>query len=112
MAELGVEKVERLEDGLRKADFVTLHVPLTPETQGMISTPQFQRMKNSAYIINMGRGPVLDEDALAVALAQGEIAGAGLDVLNVEPPRKDHPLFQMDQVLFTPHIGGDTRQCS
>lgn len=110
MAELGVEKVERLEDGLRKADFVTLHVPLTPETQGMISTPQFQRMKNSAYIINMGRGPVLDEDALAVALAQGEIAGAGLDVLNVEPPRKDHPLFQMDQVLFTPHIGGDTRE--
>ena len=110
MEEFGVEKVDHLEDGLRRADFVTLHVPLTPETQGMISTPQFQLMKNSAYIINMGRGPVLDEDALAVALAQGEIAGAGLDVLSVEPPRKDHPLFQMDQVLFTPHIGGDTRE--
>lgn len=108
MEELGVEKAETLDAGLERADFVTLHVPLTPETRGMMSTPQFQKMKKSAYVINMGRGPVLDEEALAQALAGGELAGAGLDVLSVEPPRADHPLFQMDQVLFTPHIGGDT----
>lgn len=110
MDELGIEKVTVLEEGLSRADFVTLHVPLTPETQGMMSARQFQMMKKSAYIINMGRGPVVDEEALVSALQSGEIAGAGLDVLSAEPPREDHPLFQMDQVLFTPHIGGDTRE--
>ena len=69
----------------------------------MISTPQFQLMKNSAYIINMGRGPVLDEDALAVALAQGEIAGAGLDVLSVEPPERSSPVPDGPGPLYTPH---------
>ena len=58
----------------------------------------------------MGRGPVIDEEALVQALENNEIAGAGLDVLSVEPPRADHPLFSMDQVIFTPHIGGDTRE--
>lgn len=110
MEELGIEKIDRLEDGLARADFVTLHVPLTPETQGMMSARQFQIMKPGAYLINMGRGPVVDEDALVAALEAGEIAGAGLDVLSVEPPRPDHPLFHMDQVLLTPHIGGDTRE--
>lgn len=110
MDQLGIEKIDRLEDGLKQADFVTLHVPLTPDTKGMMSTAQFQMMKNTAYVINMGRGPVVDEDALVDALQRGEIAGAGLDVLSDEPPRKDHPLFQMDQVLLTPHIGGDTRE--
>ena len=76
----------------------------------MMSTPQFQAMKPSAYLVNMGRGPVVDEDALVSALQQGLLAGAGLDVLSVEPPAANHPLFQMDQVLFTPHIGGDTRE--
>ena len=66
-------------------------------------------MKNSAYIINMGRGPVLDEDALAVALAQGEIAGAGLDVLSVEPPKRSSPVPDGPGPLYT-HIGGDTRE--
>lgn len=110
MEALNIGKVDRLEDGLAQADFVTLHVPLTPETRGMMSTPQFQAMKPSAYLVNMGRGPVVDEDALVSALQQGLLAGAGLDVLSVEPPAANHPLFQMDQVLFTPHIGGDTRE--
>ena len=74
----------------------------------MMSDEQFKQMKNSAYVINMGRGPVVDEDALVRALEAGEIAGAGLDVLETEPPRADHPLFRMHQVLLTPHIGGDT----
>ena len=110
MEELGVGKIEILEDGLGQADFVSLHVPLTPVTQGMMSTDQFQAMKQSAYLISMGRGPVVDETALIQALRTGEIAGAGLDVLEQEPPDKHNPLFQMDQVLFTPHIGGDTRE--
>lgn len=110
MEALNIGKVDRLEDGLAQADFVTLHVPLTPETRSMMSTPQFQAMKPSAYLVNMGRGPVVDEDALVSALQQGLLAGAGLDVLSVEPPAANHPLFQMDQVLFTPHIGGDTRE--
>lgn len=110
MSALNIQKVDVLEDGLAQADFVTLHVPLTPETKGMISTPQFKIMKNSAYLINMGRGPAVDEAALVSALQQGELAGAGLDVLSTEPPAADHPLFQMDQVIFTPHIGGDTRE--
>lgn len=110
MEQLGVEKIDKLEEGLEKADFVTLHVPLTPDTRGMMSKEQFKIMKNSAYIINMGRGPVIDESALIEALQNNEIAGAGLDVLESEPPRADHPLFSMDQVIFTPHIGGDTRE--
>ena len=110
MEALDIEKIDALDQGLSKADFVTLHVPLTPDTQGMMSTHQFAAMKKSACLINMGRGPVVDEAALVAALQAGEIAGAGLDVLEVEPPRPDHPLFQLDQVLFTPHIGGDTRE--
>lgn len=110
MEQSGIEKIEKLEDGLKRADFVTLHVPLTEETKNMISEEQFKAMKNSAYIINMGRGPVVDENALVRAIKEHEIAGAGLDVLAVEPPRADHPLFSMDQVIFTPHIGGDTKE--
>ena len=110
MEKIEVEKIDRLEEGLKRADFVTLHVPLTKETHCMMSAEQFRSMKDSAYIINMGRGPVIDEEALVQALENNEIAGAGLDVLSVEPPRADHPLFSMDQVIFTPHIGGDTRE--
>ena len=110
MEQSGVEKINVLEEGIKKADFITLHVPLTEETKGMVSGEQFKLMKSSAYIINMGRGAVIDEKALIEALQNGEIAGAGLDVLETEPPRTDHPLFSMDQVIFTPHIGGDTRE--
>jgi D-3-phosphoglycerate dehydrogenase len=108
MEELGIEKVSRFGEGLRKADYVTLHVPLTDETRNMISTPQLRLMKNSAYLVNMGRGPVVDERALIDGLKAGEIAGAGLDVLGIEPPAVDHPFFAMDNVILTPHIGGDT----
>ena len=110
MQALGVKKVETLEDGLWEADFVTIHVPLTPETRGMFSAPQFTAMKKTAYICNLGRGPVIDEPALYQALVNGEIAGAALDVLDPEPPKDDNPLFQLDNVIFTPHTGGDTRE--
>lgn len=110
--QVGVQMFDTLEEGLKEADFVSLHTPLTPETTGMISTKQLKLMKESAYLINLGRGPVVDEAALIESLKAGEIAGAGLDVLEVEPPHPDNPLLQMDQVLFTPHIGGNPVEAS
>lgn len=104
----GVQKVNKLEDGLRVADFVTLHLPLTDQTRGMMKAAQFRSMKKTAYICNLGRGPMLDEGDLYQALINGEIAGAALDVFDPEPPSKDNPLFQLDNVIVTPHTGGDT----
>ena len=109
MAELNVQKVD-LEEGLRQCDFLSIHVPLTPETKGMFSTEQFRMMKTSAYVCNLGRGPVIDEAALYQALAEGEIAGAALDVFDPEPPNADNPLFALDNVILTPHSGGDTKE--
>lgn len=108
MTQCGVEKVETLEEGLVKADFVTIHAPLTPETRGMISNPQLAVMKPSAYLLNMGRGPVIDQKALYSALKEKHIAGAALDVFDQEPPEKDCPLFELDNILLSPHNAGDT----
>ncbi len=110
MLECGVTKVDVLEDGLRQADFVSVHVPLTPDTRGMFASAQFAAMKPSAYICNLGRGPVIDESALYRALVEKQIAGAALDVFDPEPPAPDNPLFGLDNVILTPHSGGDTRQ--
>jgi len=109
---IGVRLIDKLEDALAEADFVSLHTPLTPQTKGMISTEQLKAMKNSAYLINLGRGPVVDEAALIEALKAGEIAGAGLDCLEEEPPKADNPMFEMDNVIFSPHIGGNTIEAS
>lgn len=111
-AQIGVEMIPDLNEALAQADFISLHTPLTPQTRGMISTQQFQVMKPSAYLINMGRGPVVDEAALIHALQEGQIAGAGLDVLEQEPPQPDNPLLTMNNVMFTPHIGGNTIEAS
>lgn len=109
---IGVRMIPELNDALAQADFISLHTPLTPQTRGMISTAQFDVMKSSAYLINMGRGPVVDEAALIEALNAGKIAGAGLDVLEQEPPVPDNPLLKMNNVMFTPHIGGNTIEAS
>jgi D-3-phosphoglycerate dehydrogenase len=106
----GVEKVPRLSTGLTDADFVTLHVPLTPETRHMISCAELACMKNSAYLINVSRGAVVDPQALYEALGSRSIAGAALDVMDPEPPGPSHPLLGMDNVIFTPHLAGDTRE--
>ena len=106
----GTEKVDVLEDGLRQADFVSIHLPLTSETRGLFSTAQLEAMKESAYLCNLGRGPVVDEAALYRALVGGIIAGAALDVFDPEPPLAENPLFQLDNVILTPHSGGDTRE--
>jgi D-3-phosphoglycerate dehydrogenase len=101
-AALGAEPVS-LDDLLRRADYVSIHCPLTPETRHLISAPQLARMKPSAYLINLARGPVVDQAALHDALTGGVISGAALDVLEQEPPRPDDPLLKLENVLITPH---------
>jgi glyoxylate reductase len=90
---------------LSEADFISINVPLTLQTRHMIGAHEFAAMKREAIIINTARGPVIDEEALIVALRLGRIAGAGLDVTEVEPIRADHPLLQFPNVVVTPHIG-------
>lgn len=85
------------------ADYISLHCPLTPETHHMINKEAFKKMKNTAVVINVARGPVVSEEDLIWALENHEIAGAALDVMEQEPPKKDNPLFGFDNVLITPH---------
>jgi D-3-phosphoglycerate dehydrogenase len=106
--ELGVEKVE-LETLLARADFITLHTPLTERTRNIIDAKALARMKPSARIINCARGGLIDERALADALKAGRIAGAALDVFEVEPARES-PLFGLDNVVCTPHLGASTME--
>ena len=103
-AELGMEFVD-LETLLKTADFVTLHTPLTDETRHMINATTLSLMKPTAYLINTSRGPMVDAEALAAALRARRIAGAAIDVYDQEPPPPDHPLFGLDNVILTPHIG-------
>ncbi|MGH7374706.1 MAG: 2-hydroxyacid dehydrogenase [Candidatus Rokuibacteriota bacterium] len=93
---------------LRTSDIVSLHVPLNAVTRNLISTRELAMMQPSAVLINTCRGPVVDENALHVALTSGRIAAAGLDVMVEEPPLANHPLFALDNVTFTPHMAGPT----
>ena len=95
---------------LTTSDIVSLHVPLTRRTRGMMSDREFDLMKPSAFFINLCRGPVVDEAALYRALTEGKIAGAGLDVLEVEPTPADNPLFDLDNVIITPHMAGQSQE--
>jgi len=88
---------------LKESDFVTLHVPLTPETSGMINEKALRLMKPTAWLINTSRGPVVDTKALYKVMKEGHLAGAGLDVLPQEPPDFNDPLFTLENVIFTPH---------
>ena len=92
-----------LEEVLTQSDFVSMHAPDTPYTRKMLTDRHFALMKPSAIFLNTGRGPTVDEAALIRALEQGRIAGAGLDVLEVEPPRPDNPLLKMTNVILSPH---------
>ncbi len=106
----GVERTEGLADGLREADFVSLHVDLNAETRHLISAAEFTLMKRSAFLVNTSRGGVVDQGALVRALAEGDIAGAGLDVLQDEPPQADEPLLKSPNVIIVPHIGSATTE--
>ncbi len=104
----GVERVELLDDALARADVVSLHVDLNPSTHHMLDTAAFARMKPTAIVVNAARGGVIDQAALTRALQNGTIAGAGLDVLEVEPPTGDDPLLTLPNVVVLPHIGSAT----
>jgi len=96
-----------LDELLAQSDFISIHMPKTPETTGMISAEQFALMKSTAFIVNVARGGLIDEDALYAALKSGRIAGAGLDVFVSEPPT-DSPLLGLENVVLTPHLGAST----
>ncbi len=97
-----------MDEVLREADVVSLHVPLLDTTRHMIGAAQLKAMKDHAILINTCRGPVIDEVALHAALSDGTIAAAGLDVFEMEPPRPDNPLFALDNVILTAHLAGPT----
>jgi phosphoglycerate dehydrogenase-like enzyme len=115
------EDVEKLGVGYRpfnrllsESDILSIHVPLTPSTRGMIGERELRMMKPTAVIINVSRGEIIDEEALARAVREGWIAGVGVDVFSVEPPPPDHPLLQAARdgfnVVVTPHIAGATNE--
>src|SRR5580658_74823 len=100
----GVEHVGR-DDLFRRADFLSIHVQLSPRTRGLIGAKELGLMKPTAYLVNTSRGPIVDEAALIAALRDKRIAGAGLDVFDIEPLPVDHPLRGLDNVVLTPHLG-------
>lgn len=97
-------------DLLEQSDVVSIHCPLTPETKGLINATSLRKMKQTAFLLNTSRGPIVVDKDLADALNQGVIAGAGIDVLSVEPPSKDNPLFAARSCIITPHIAWATKE--
>jgi D-3-phosphoglycerate dehydrogenase len=106
----GVRLVDDTDELLRESDFVSVHMPLMPQTCHSISSHQFSEMKKTAYIINCSRGPIIDEGALITALRDGDIGGAALDVTEPEPALPNNPLFNMDNVILTAHNAATTKQ--
>ncbi len=109
LTDLNLELVD-LETLLKESDVVSIHAPLTHETRGLIGQQELSLMKKSGYLINMGRGGMVDEAALADALKSASIAGAALDVLEEEPVQKDHPLLAVENALVLPHIASLTHE--
>lgn len=105
------ERVESLDELFARADCVSLHVPSTPETRGMVTSGLLGKMKPGAFLINTARGDIVDEQALYEALSEKRIGGAGLDVFAAEPPAKENPLLRLDNVIVTPHSAALTREC-
>jgi phosphoglycerate dehydrogenase-like enzyme len=109
-AELGIELVS-LEDAFSRADVLSVNCPLTPETVHLVNAERLALMKPTAYLINTARGPIVDQKALTRVLQERRIAGAGLDVFEVEPPAANDPLLKLDNVILAPHALCWTDQC-
>ena len=108
--DVAIEQVE-LDELLQRSDIVSLHLPLTNETRGLIGREQLARMKSSAILINTARGPVVDQSALVEALDQNRLAGAGIDVFDIEPPLpSDHLILKARNTVLLPHIGFETAE--
>ena len=110
LAETGATLCTKLEKALAQADFVTTHSPLTPETKRMFNERTFAGMKRGAFFVNTSRGGVVDEAALLAALQSGQLAGAALDVREVEPPKERSAFETMDNVILLPHVGSFTHE--
>ena len=110
MKSFGVKKVESLDDLLPSVDFLTVHCPLTPETKGMVGRRELALMKKGTYVINAARGGIVNEQALYEVLGSGHIAGAALDVWEIEPPDPASPLLRHPNLLATPHYAGTTEE--
>lgn len=106
-----VERKEDRDNIFSESDLVSVHVPSTNETKKSIGLREFKLMKPTAFFLNLARGDLVIEDELVKALQEGMISGAGLDVYEVEPPRKNHPLFTLDNVILTPHNASHTKEC-
>jgi glycerate dehydrogenase len=109
LMKMGIEKAESYEQLFRQADVLSLHCPLTEETRYLVNAERLSLMKPTAILINTGRGPLVDEAALAQALNEGRIMAAGVDVLEEEPPRKGSPLIGAQNCFITPHIAWATK---
>jgi D-3-phosphoglycerate dehydrogenase / 2-oxoglutarate reductase len=106
----GCERVTDLDAALPRADFVSIHCPKNPETVGMFNAARLGRMKRGAFIVNTARGGIIDEPALHAALTSGQLAGAGLDVFDIEPTPVNNTLLQLDSVITSPHMAGVTTE--
>ena len=107
--EIEAKKVN-LDELLSRSDFISINLPLTPETRGLVGEKELGLLKPTAYIINVARGPIWDEKAVYAVLKEGKIAGAGSDVYEVEPATKDHPLFELENFIGTPHMAAHTEE--
>ena len=109
MKEIAGDKLDTLDELLAQAAYISLHLPKTKESTGMIGAAQFAKMKNGVRIVNCARGGIVDENALYEALTNGKVAGAALDVFAEEPPT-DWKLLKLDNVIGSPHIGAGTKE--
>lgn len=108
----GIALYKDIEEVFSRADYLSLHIPLTDETRSMVGAKLLSLMKPTAYIVNTARGGIIDEAALADALRENRIAGAALDVFETEPPKADNPLLPLKNVILTPHSAALTRECA
>jgi D-3-phosphoglycerate dehydrogenase len=106
----GYEPVQDLDEGVARADFITIHCPKTPETTGLFDSARLAKMKKTAYLVNTARGGIVDEKALYDALVGNRIAGAALDVFAQEPTPADNPLLTLKNFIAAPHVAGVTRE--